>query len=62
MANPQPSQTSFAMMTNGDDILFVKLTQIKHRQYDVSRVFATFSSNQEIYNVLQVLKSLGRVI
>ena len=58
MANPQPEQPSFGMMTNGDDILFVKLTQIKNRQYNVSRVFAPFISNQELYSVLQVLKSI----
>ena len=62
MANPQPERPSFGMMTNGDDILFVKLTQIENRQYDVSRVFAPFISNQELYSILQVLKSIGRVI
>ncbi len=58
MANPQPNQPSFGMMTNGDDILFIKLTQISNPKYNVSRVFAPFQSNQELYNVLQVLKSL----
>ena len=62
MANPQPEQPSFAMMTNGDEIVFVKLTQIKQRQYDVSRVFAPFSSNRELYSVWQILKSISRVI
>ena len=58
----QPEQPSFGMITNGDDILFVKLTQIAHRQYDISRVFAPFISNQELYSVLQVLKSITQVI
>ena len=49
MANPQPDRPSFGMMTNGDDILFVKLTQMDNRQYDVSRVFSPFTSNQELY-------------
>ncbi|HEY9599362.1 MAG TPA: type I restriction endonuclease [Cyanophyceae cyanobacterium] len=62
MANPLPERPSFGMMTNGDDILFVKLTQIDHRQYDVSRVFAPFISHQELYSVLQVLKRITRVI
>ena len=62
MANPQPDQPSFGMITNGDDILFVKLTQIAYRQYDVSRVFAPFISNQELYSVLQVLKSISQLI
>jgi hypothetical protein len=60
MANPHPNQPSFGMMTNGDDILFVKLNQVETRQYDVSKVFAPFISNQELYRVLQILKSLKR--
>lgn len=56
MANPQPEQPSFAMMTNGDDIVFVKLQQRQERKYDVSRIFTPFLSNQELYHVLQVLK------
>ena len=62
MANPQPEQPSFGMMTNGDDILFVKLTQIDNRQYDVSKVFAPFISNQELYSVLQILKCMSQVV
>jgi len=62
MANPRIEQPSFGMMTNGDDILFVKLTQINHRQYDLSRVFAPFISNQELYSVLQILKRMSQVI
>ncbi|MGB5971310.1 MAG: type I restriction endonuclease [Spirulinaceae cyanobacterium] len=58
MANPQPEQPSFAMMTNGDDILFLKLVQADHRQYSLSRVFAAFVSNQELYSVWQILKSI----
>ena len=62
MANPQPDRPSFGMMTNGDDILFVKLTQMDNREYDVSRVFSPFTSNQELYSILQVLKRISRVI
>ncbi|HEY9728901.1 MAG TPA: type I restriction endonuclease [Chroococcales cyanobacterium] len=62
IANPQPERPSFGMMTNGDDILFVKLTQIDERQYDVSRVFAPFISYQELYSVLQVLKRMSQAI
>lgn len=62
MANPQPKQPCFGMMTNGDEILFVKLTQIENRQYGVSRVFATFSSIQELYRVLQILKRISQVL
>jgi hypothetical protein len=42
--------------------LFVKLVQMERRQYSVSRIFAPFSSNRELYSVLQILKEIGRVI
>ena len=46
MANPQPDKPIFGMMTNGDGIVFVKLTQQDTPQYDVSRVFSpTFLQN-----------------
>lgn len=62
MANPQPKQPGFGMVTNGDDILFVKLVQAEQRYYGLSRVFAPFSSSQELYSTLQVLKQLGQQV
>ncbi|NJL37437.1 MAG: type I restriction endonuclease subunit R [Leptolyngbyaceae cyanobacterium RM2_2_4] len=62
MANPQPQQPSFGMVTNGDDILFVKLVQAESRLYALSRVFAPFTSSQELYSTLQILKHIGRAI
>ncbi len=59
MANPRPEQPSYGIMTNGDDILFVKLTQVQSPKYNISRVFTPFLSNQELYSVLQVLKSIA---
>jgi hypothetical protein len=62
MANPQPAQPSFGMVTNGDEILFVKLVQAEKRHYALSRVFAPFSSSQELYSTLQILKQLSQRI
>jgi hypothetical protein len=62
MANPQPKQPSFGMVTNGDEILFVKLVQQEQRLYGLSRVFAPFSSAEELRSSLQILKRIGRVI
>ena len=61
MANPQPKQPSFGMMTNENDILFVKLVQTEHR-YALSRVFAPFTSSWELHSALQILKRIGQVI
>jgi hypothetical protein len=58
MANPAV-QPSFAMVTNGDEILFVKLVK---RQYAVSRVYAPFSAAQELYVALQILKQVQNKI
>ncbi|MGG6298218.1 type I restriction endonuclease [Leptolyngbya sp. AN02str] len=62
MANSQPEQPSFGMVTNGDEILFVKLVQQEQRLYGLSRVFAPFASSQELRNALQILKQIGRAI
>jgi hypothetical protein len=50
------------MVTNGDDIVFIKLTQQDNPQYDLSRVFAPFTSAGELYKVWQILKHLGQII
>lgn len=62
MANPKPEQPSFGMVTNGDEILFVKLIQQEQRLYGLSRVFALFSSGQELRDALQILKRISRTI
>ncbi|MEH2339727.1 type I restriction endonuclease [Nostoc sp.] len=62
MANPNPSKPVFGMVTNGDDILFVKVTQTNTPQNDLSRVFAPFTSARELYTVLQILKRIGQLI
>jgi hypothetical protein len=39
--------------------LFVKLKRNGSTLYDVSRVFALFTSGRELYGVLQVLKRIA---
>jgi hypothetical protein len=62
MANPQSPQPGFALMTNGDDSVFVKLTRDQGGRYDISRVFAALTSNQELWGILQVLKRIGQEV
>jgi hypothetical protein len=62
MADPQPEQPTFGMITNGDEIVFVKLEQIGQQQYALSRVFAPFVSGQELGTALQVLKRISQAI
>lgn len=61
MANPNPNLPVFGMVTNGDDILFIKVAQADTPQYNLSRVFAPFTSAKELYTVLQILKRFGQV-
>ena len=61
-ANPHPEWPSFALMTNGDDSVFVKLAQTEGRQYNFSRAFAALASHQELQCILQGLKQLSRVV
>jgi len=49
-------------VTNGDDILFVKVVQAGTPQYNLSRVFAPFTNARELYSVLQILKRFGQVV
>jgi hypothetical protein len=61
-ANPHPNSPSFALMTNGDDSVFVKLVQNNQRLYNVSRPFAALTFNQELHGILQGLKQLAHVV
>lgn len=61
-ANPHPEKSGFALMTNGDESIFVKLTQTGDRLYNFSRSFSALASHQELQGILQGLKQLGRVM
>lgn len=62
MADPDNHRPSYALMTNGDDSVFVKLTQADKRQYEVSRGFSALASVQELSGVLQGLKQIRNVV
>jgi len=61
MANPNLNLPVFGMVTNGDDILFIKMVQADTPRYNLSRVFAPFTSAKELYIVLQILKGFGQL-
>ena len=62
MANPQPSPSLFGLITNGDEVLFVKLSQSPAVQYDISRAFSLYTVRSELTQVLQILKHLAQAI
>jgi hypothetical protein len=56
MANPNQNYPTFAMLTNGDDIVFIKL---ENQKYAISRVFAPFTNQSELEVACQVLRKIA---
>ena len=61
MANVEPGQPRFGLVTNGDDVLLVKLRAMPEREYGLSRAFSIYTVPSELQQVLQVLKRLGQL-
>jgi hypothetical protein len=55
-ASPQEGRLGFGMLTNGDEMLFVKVAPA---QYGLSRVFSPFVAETELVTALKILKQFG---
>lgn len=62
MANPDLDKPRFGMLTNGDDVLFVKLRAQPTPEYGLSRAFSIYTVRSELRSAFQVLKHLGQGI
>jgi Type I restriction enzyme R protein N terminus (HSDR_N) len=62
MSRPESDQPLFGILTNGDEIVFVKLTTQPTRQYQLSRAFSLYTLPSELELALQTLKQLGQVV
>ena len=62
MANPDLDKPRFGMLTNGDDVLFVKLMAQPMPQYALSRGFSIYTVASELRSAFQILKHLGQDI
>jgi len=62
LANPQSDRPVFGMATNGDEFVFLKLSQGDTPQYDASRTFSLFPRRHELGEVLRILKRLGQSV
>src|SRR4028119_1960282 len=62
MANPDLDKPRFGMLTNGDDVLFVKLRAQPTPEYGLSRAFSIYTVPSELRSAFQVLKHLGQGI
>jgi hypothetical protein len=62
LASPKIDRPVFGMATNGDEFVFLKLSQGDAPQYDTSRTFSLFPRRHELGIVLQILKRLGQIV
>lgn len=62
LASPQNERPVFGMATNGDEFVFLKLSQGNAPQYDASRTFSLFPRRHELGEVLRILKRLGQAV
>lgn len=62
LANPEMEQPTFAMISNGQSFLFLKMTKTPYPQYANSRLFSLVNPGNDPYEVLKVMKFLGQLI
>lgn len=63
LASPNQTQHPFGMITNGREFRFIKLNKdTSNTSYTLSRVFTLSESENHLYEVLQILKSLGQMV
>lgn len=61
LANPRPQQPLFAMVTNGGNFIFIKLEVTEFPQYEFSDIFSLLTRKNQLYDVLKILKHLGKI-
>nr|WP_042491145.1 hypothetical protein [Anabaena sp. PCC 7108] len=59
MASPNVDVPNLGMLTNGDDIVFVKL---ENQHYAISRVFAPLSTQSELESACRVLRKIAETL
>jgi Type I restriction enzyme R protein N terminus (HSDR_N) len=60
LGNPEIVQPTFGMITNGNEFLFLKSIRTNTSEYASSKLFSLINPNNELYEVLQILKRLGK--
>jgi hypothetical protein len=62
MANALSAAPAVGLLTNGDDVLFMKLMPQPQPRYALSRTFSLYTLPEELEAVLRVLKRIGSVV
>ncbi|MEM9009112.1 MAG: restriction endonuclease subunit R [Cyanobacteria bacterium P01_F01_bin.86] len=60
LSNPDSRQPTFAMISNGQSFLFLKLTPMPTCRYANSRLFSLLNPGNDLYGVLQGMRSIGK--
>ena len=61
LANPYQEKPSFGMITTGGSFTFLKLVKGETPQYATSKVFELRNPDNELYDVLSILKCLSQL-
>lgn len=57
-----PKRETLGLLVNGREFVFVKLTQQDTPQYSLSKAFSILTPEQDLYDVLHLLKHIGGLI
>lgn len=58
MSDQAPAQKRFGLVTNGTELVFIKLLK-DARQYGLSKVFSLYNPGNDLYEVVGVLRTLS---
>ena len=62
VANPHPDKPAFGFVTNGSEFRFIKLVQQGIPQYGLSDLFTLQRRDNELSQVLRILKHIGELV
>ena len=62
MANPTQDEPLFGMVTNGNSFIFLKVRRGEMPEYDFSETYTLLSRRNRLYEVLQILKGIVRIV
>lgn len=62
MDNPHPEKPAFGLISNGREVIFIKLTTQSTLTYALSKAFSILNPGNDLYDVLQGLKKIGQII
>ncbi|NJO39862.1 MAG: restriction endonuclease subunit R [Cyanobacteria bacterium CRU_2_1] len=62
LGSPKSNEPIFGMITNGGSLMFAKLIKGKTSQYALSDMFVLRKQENELYQVLKILKRLAAIV